>query len=341
MASGTLLTARLQAASFEKSAAVEEANHPFEAKAFLDSWWENLAGKFPVYAREGQMVGVKRPVLKGLYNLKSLRIAGWNNYYYQDLTETRFEEFLTLSRTVPWDYFEMYWNTAYTDEKNFEIFRHFGYEPVQQPAMPSPIIDINQGWEAYWQGRSAKYRRDLNKKMTTLAPLNPSLVYYNEPDAIDTFFERFFPLHWRYWDEKTGQSFYHDPREQTFIKAWCHRLAEAGQLELTGLSLGGEIANLGLNIVFNQTMYCILTMNTGVHLDCHPGLVSMHLTVQDACAKGLEKIDIGPGETHYKRKIATDFEECKTLLVFNPKSIASRFYAEKRMAQHYQPELQQ
>jgi hypothetical protein len=309
----------------------EMAVHPFESSLFYSSWWETLAAKFPILHHEGQFIKLKKKIFKGFWGLNSLRIAGWNNFYYQNFTEARLDEFLILRNQGGWDYLELVWNTAYTDASAFEVLKFYGYTPMHLPTMPCPVIDIQDGWDVFWQSKSSHYRRDLSKKLKTTAPLEPTLIFFEEPAGMDEFFERFFPLHWEYWEQKTGYSYFREPLEQEFIRLWAEKLRQAGQLQLTGLLMGGELVNLGMNIIFDETLYCILTMNTGLYQDQHPGLVSMHRLIEDACKRGLQKIDLGPGESHYKKKLATEMETCFTMLLANPKSIAGKLYCDWRV----------
>jgi hypothetical protein len=322
----------------ERLSTHETAIHPFESSLFYSTWWETLAAKFPIEAYQGQCVKLKKRVFKGMYHLHSFRIAGWNNFYYQNFTEERFEEFLSLRGQGAWDYMELAWNTAYTDASAFKALNYYGYEPVHLPTMPCPVIDIQDGWNVFWQSKSSHYRRDLTKQLNNAASLNPELVFFEGPKGLDDFFELFFPLHWAYWEQKTGQSYFRDPLEQEFICMWAAKLRAAGQLQLTGLIMGGELVNLGMNILFDDVLYCILTINTGLYLEYHPGLLSMHYLIDDACKRGMKKIDLGPGESHYKKKLATYLEPCFNMLVANPKSPAGQLYCRWRVRRADLPE---
>lgn len=321
------------------SPAMELPLHPFEDQQFFDAWWETLAAKFPIIGHQGQWVRLRKPIFKGLYHLKALRLAGWNNYYYQHFTEDRFEEFLSISRKNNWDYLELVWNREYTDPSVFDILNFYGYSPSHLPTMPCPVIDIQSGWNVYWQGKSKGYRRDLTKKLSDVSHLSPRLVFFEGISGIDEFFERFFPLHRQYWQQKTGASYFEDSRERAFIKHWATLLLASGRLQLTGLEMGGQLANLCMNIIFENTLYCILTMNTGLYPALHPGLINMHLTIEEACRLGLKKVDIGPGDSHYKKKLSTHIEPCFTMLLPNPKSIAGQLYCQWRERQSMKAQL--
>jgi hypothetical protein len=314
---------------------METPSHPFEDSLFFEAWWATLACKFPIIEHHGQWVKLRKPILKGLYQLKALRLAGWNNYYYQHFTEERFEEFLSTSRKNNWDYMELAWNREYTDPSVFEILKYYGYSPFHVLTMPCPVVDIQFGWDAYWQGKSKNYRRDLTKKLNDVSHLSPNLVFFEGMTGIEEFFDRFFPLHWQYWQQKIGMSYFEDPREQAFIKQWATLLSDAGRLQLTGLEMGGQLVNLCMNVICDNSLYCILTMNTGLYPALHPGLINMHLTIEEACRLGLKKVDIGPGDSHYKKKLSTHLESCLVMLCPNPKSMAGRLYCGWRERQAF------
>jgi len=306
--------------------AQDEPDHPFECASFFETWWETLAPKFQPTRREGQMALVEKPVFKGRFRLKTIRVAGWNNGYYQGFCENRLREFLSLSRSSAWDYFDFKGNSRYVTPRIQDLFISRGLIPLEFAAEPTHVIDIRNGWNTYWENQGPKYRRDLNKKLRDAAHLNPQLVFYTGSVGIEAFFGQFFHRHLSYWAKIGGGSYFQDPREQAFIKRWAARLEESGQLMLTGLLMGGEIVNLGMNIICNNNLYGLLTINTGLHAAYHPGLINMHLTLQHASAMGLEKMDIGPGTTNYKKKLATHQEDGYKLLVINPRSVAGQLY---------------
>lgn len=304
----------------------EEPDHPFESASFYKTWWETLASKFQPLECEGQLVLVKKPILKGHFDLKTIRIAGWNNHYYQSFNEERLEEFWALSRKTHWDYFEFFGNTAYVTPQVQDLFTARGLMPLALPAMPTAVIDISKGWDAYWADQGSKYRRDVSKKIRTAAYLDPELRFYTGTAGIETFFNQFFELHLAHWAKNGEGSYFQDSREQAFIKRWANQLDAEGNLLLTSLLMGGEVVNMGMNIICNNNLYGLLTINTGSYADHHPGLINMHLTLQQACQMGLEKMDIGPGESHYKKKLATHHEAGFKMLVINPKSVAGQLY---------------
>ena len=304
----------------------ESVCFPFEAKAFFTSWWETLASKFNPSCRYGQLAITHKPILRSPWKFRVVRIAGWNNYYYQNISQERMDDLLRLNRSEAWDYFEIYLNTAYTNPKLLEVVQYHGFPVIQLPAVPTPVINISQGWEQYWASKSAKYCRDITKKLVAAKHLHPHLIFFKGQKGIQEFFDRFFPYHLKYWEAKEGGSYFQDPCERAFILSWAERLEANGQLQLVGLNLGGEIANMSMNILNEDTLYCYLTINSGNFSHFYPGFLAMHLMVQNACEQGLLKIDIGPGETDYKKKLATHLETGLKILIINPSSILGRMY---------------
>jgi hypothetical protein len=304
----------------------EDACHPFETKAFFTSWWETLASKFNPTARYGQLVTTNKPILKSHFKLKVVHIAGWNNYYYQNISEERMDELFSLNRSEAWDYFDIYINTTYTNPNLLEVVHYHGFPIIELPAIPTPVIDISQGWEHYWTLKSSKYCRDITKKLAAAKHLDPHLIFFKGKKGIQDFFEQFFPYHLKYWALKTGGSYFQDLREQAFILSWAEHLEANNQLQLVGLNLGGKIANMSMNILNEDILYCYLTINSGYFSNFYPGLLSMHLMIKNACKQGIQKVDIGPGDTDYKKKLATHLEIGRQILIINPKSLFGRLY---------------
>ncbi|WP_373531129.1 GNAT family N-acetyltransferase [Vampirovibrio sp.] len=302
------------------------ARHPFESAPFLESWWEHLAPKFCGGEGEGQLFKTTKPVLKGLVPLQFLRQAGWNGVYYQSLNQADWESFRTLSDRTRWDCFEVRWNQTVTDSQVFNPYLRLGCKVLHTPVSGSPVIELQNGWEAYWQAKGSHHRQNINRQFKKAAHLQPELIFFEGEQGLAEFFARFFPAHQAYWQSKGEGSYFEDPRERAFIISWASKLQQSGQLCLSGLLLGGQITNLSFNVIHRNVLYALLTINTGVHHQAVPGIMALHQLTQHACAQGMETIDLGPGESTFKKKFATRVDPCFQTLIINPKSVAGQLY---------------
>lgn len=301
--------------------------YPYETAAFHSNWWMHLASKFRITDRHGDLLIHRKPLLRNMLWLNEMRIAGWNNPWPQDLTPERVASLEALrSQNSRWDYFRMTWNAEREKYQAFQLLDDLGFTLLQIPVPACPVIDLSQGWDSYMKRKSYANRKEVRRRLNNAAELNPELFVFTGPNRVERFFEEFFPYHISYWDEKTGYSYFNDPREQAFIIAWAKALEAEGHLLLHGLRLNNETVNLSMSIVMGNSLFWIFPINTGIYLDYCPGMVSLYLQIQEAVNQGIQTFHMGPGVYPYKMRASTHQEKCYDLVVFNPASIPGRLY---------------
>lgn len=299
---------------------------PYETPAFHQCWWEFLAPKFDIPVKTGDLLIVRKPVLKGLMKLREARIAGWNNAWNQDLTQKRVDELEELSHTSGWDYFRMSWLEARRQHQAINRLVEKGYPVLQRSAPIQYGIDLSNGLEGYLQGLSHNSRKSLKKKTRRGQVLNPQLVPCTEAADIDAFFAELFLHHISYWDAKAGRSYFNDVEERNFIVNWAKNLHQSGELVLERLVMGGDTVNLSMGILCGKTFYWLLTINTGLHSDYVPGIVGLYLRLEQLAAQGVTRFNMGAGDYFYKVQAANVKEACHELIVGNPRSLKGRIY---------------
>lgn len=309
-------------------------NFPYESPSFYQTWWRFLAPRFPLGVRQGDFVVHHKPLLGQLFSLKELRMAGWNNAWNQELTPERVEQLLDFSKEAPWDVFRMTWAEGLQDPAVFSRLAAAGMPTLQKPVSPQYGVDLTTGWEGYLASVSGNARKMIRRRLRRAEELNPQIRPFEGPEAIDTFFKIFFPLHLAYWDDKAGYSYFHDAHEQAFAIAWAQAQAEQGQLLLDGLYLGDELAQLSMSILTPTTHYWVLTINTGVHADAYPGLLALYLRVQQEMQLGQRRLfNMGSGDYHYKQEAANVLVPCHELWAANPRSVWGKLYLQRQARQ--------
>lgn len=313
---------------------------PYESPDFHRSWHQYLAPKFAIDKRYGDFIVHRKPVLNNLLSFRELRVAGWNNAWNQDLTEERVLDFRRIRNEWPWDYFRMQWSELRDDLQVWDMLREPGYRPVVLPGEPEYAADLSAGMDAYLASLSHSGRRDFQKKYKKAQPLSPELVYFTGgPSVVDDFFEAYFRYHIPYWDKKAGYSYFNDPHERRFIVEWSKCLQASGHLEVCALLLGGEMTSLSMNIRVGSVIYWLLPINTGIHHQYFPGLISLYLQLQRAVDEGVTLFNMGSGGYMYKRLSSNRQLRTFELIMPNPRSCRGRLYSRwlvTRLVRKYQ-----
>jgi hypothetical protein len=299
---------------------------PYETPLFQQCWWQSLASRFDIPVKMGDLLICRKKLLKGLLSLREARVAGWNNAWHQDLTATRVDALEELAHTSRWDYFRMTWSEARQNRQALDRLTQKGFLWTQKPAPTQYWIDLSEGFEGYLNSLSANGRKGLRKKYKRALPLNPELVTCHTDEAIDAFFEEFFPHHWAYWDEKSSGSYFHHAEEQQFIIQWAKALNQNGQLLLERLVLDGKTVNMSMAIRSGNAVYWLLTLNTGELLDATPGMVALYMRLEQLAAQGVTSFHMGSGDYFYKVQSANRQDTCHEVIVCNPRSLKGRIY---------------
>lgn len=303
-----------------------EEEYPYETSDFHQCWREFLAPKFDNTSYDRDFLVFRKPVLRGCIKLNELRISGWNFAWSQDLTSERITTIESVLQKVEWDCFRVIWSESRRSLQAFDHFSKKGYPLVQRPLHPQYIADLRNGFDAYLGGLGRRGRADLRKRIRRVQAMDPHLVAVDDFSEIDGFFKIFFRRHIAYWDAKVGYSYLNDPHEQAFILNWAKALHRTRNLALYKVLLNGEVITLGMHVVFGQTYYALLTINTGLYHEYVPGIISLYLRIQHVARMGGVRLNMGPGEYYHKIKSATEMENCYELVVCNPDSWRGKAY---------------
>lgn len=312
---------------------------PYETPLFQQCWWQSLASRFDIPVKVGDLLICRKKLLKGLLTLREARVAGWNNAWHQDLTAARVDALEELAHTSHWDYFRMTWSEARQNRQALERLAEKGFLWTQKPAPTQYWIDLSQGFEGYLNSLSANGRKALRKKARRSLPLNPELAPCHTDEAIDAFFEEFFPYHWAYWDAKSpASSYFHSPEERQFIIQWAKALNRKNQLLLERLVMDGKTVNMSMAIRCGDAVYWLLTLNTGELLDATPGMVALYLRLEQLAAQGVKSFHMGSGDYFYKVQSANRQDACHEVIVCNPRSLKGQLYYQWAIRQKAAPE---
>lgn len=299
---------------------------PYETALFQQCWWQTLASRFDIPVKVGDLLICRKRMLKDLVSMREARIAGWNNAWHQDLTAERIEALEELAHTSRWDYFRMTWSEARQNKQAFEKLGEKNFLWFQKPAPTQYWIDLSQGFEAYLNSLSANGRKSLKKKARRSLPLNPQMIACRTDEEIERFFEEFFPHHMAYWDEKSEGSYFHVPEERQFIVQWARALNRSGQLLLERLVMDGKTVNMSMAVRSGDAVYWLLTLNTGELLDYTPGMVALHMRLEQLASQGVQSFHMGSGDYFYKVQCASRQDACHEVIICNPRSLKGRFY---------------
>jgi len=162
-----------------------------------------------------------------------------------------------------------------------------------------PVLALPATWEDYLQSLDGKQRHELNRKMRRVAREAPDArpVAVATRADVEARLGDFLDLHRR---SRTGKARFMDARMESFFRAVCPALADAGMARIWFLDApAGPLASF-ITLEWDGT---VGLYNSGFHPDhaaLSPGLVLLGHLVRDAIARGKRRFDFLRGEERYK-----------------------------------------
>ncbi len=169
----------------------------------------------------------------------------------------------------------------------------------------SPTVSLTAGsLDAWLEGKSANFRGEMRRLRRRIAALGGT-VRASSQETLREDILTFLRLHVSRWEGRGGSAIVAQPRE------WAALFEDIGRAELDDgrfrlllLELDGEAISAQ---VFAAAQGEVLHVNGGwnerfAHLK--PSLMCIVAGIEDAFARGEERVNLGPGDQHYKLRLA-------------------------------------
>jgi hypothetical protein len=329
-----MTTAVLDRSSAILNSVLDDNSYPYDTPGFYECWWRCLSIISDIPYKQNDLLVQRKKLAKGLFQIKEARIAGWRVAWSQDLTAERVESLKRLQKDFGWDYFRMTWSEDRDEKQRLDLLKAAGYNILQFEFSPEYIIDLSNGFEAYLKSLSHNGRKALKKKVRVAQELNPRIVPITDESEIVPFYEEFFSHHIPYWAEKNGYSYFSVPAEREFTLEWAKVLYRSGVLKLDRLVMNDETVSLSMGIQTGKTFYWVLTINTGLHNNYSPGMVSLAMRTEALAKEGIETFNMGAGDYFYKVQSASRLNACREIIVINPNSWKGKLYQQWLLRKH-------
>jgi CelD/BcsL family acetyltransferase involved in cellulose biosynthesis len=227
---------------------------------------------------------------------------------------------------------------------------HFGYadesSPFYQPLakalqkhgvdveshnrQESPVIRLaGLGWEDYLMERTANFRKKIRRH--SLAARKVHQMVIREPktaEEVPVYMEHLHRLHRSRWTE--GKSLFLRPRARAFHHELARRWMAQQRVVLLVMEFSGEPVAANYAFVEGDRMWDYQGGWDVRHIELSPAkLINAH-NVQRAMARGLQEIDMLPGDIEYKSKWTQVFRQVVDLEAINPNSVRARVFQSVR-----------
>ena len=298
--------------------------HTFD---WLEVYWKHFgAGQhlrtLLVYEDDEQLAGIVPLVVRrekrrcGNVKLLTFPLDDWGSYYGPigaDPAQLLIEALRHVRRTrCDWHVISLRWLDE-SEESWRPALKEAGLYAYRSVRAVTSVSMLEQGWDAYFDSRSSKWRNNYRRAVRRLAELGePQLVRYRprgaahqETDPRWDLYEACLQVAGNSWQASSqdGTTISHDSIAD-YLRDTHEVACRLGAADVNLLMLHGSPVAFAYNYYFDRSVY---GLRIGYDPQWAKYAVGMQLYVkifQDSCERGDVRYDMGPGSVDYKRQLA-------------------------------------
>ena len=165
------------------------------------------------------------------------------------------------------------------------------------------MVDLAQGWEAYWSSRPAKFRSSMRQAQRKLDAL-PHRYFQANADTYHPVLERALQISQSRWDpEHRRDEWYEGIRD---LAAWS---APRGGLFVFGLEIEGRLAAMRILFRAGDRAYGTLQVYDPEFSAYRVGSLMTVWAFERLAASGIRVLDLGDGVMEWKERMMTHLGE--------------------------------
>ena len=321
----------------------------FQSLEWLEVYWKHYGAKQQLKVltvqHGGEIVGIVPLVVRkertkiGTLRYLTYPLDYWGSFYsalgadpHAILAEGL--EFLRKSRR-DWDLIDLRWlGVTPTDcQQTADLLTATGETPVCHLLDQTAVIQMPENWEAYLASRTGKWRNNLKRWQRKADELGEVtyLRYRPEGDPRWDLFDQCVAVAEASWqgDSSDGTTISHESI-QPFIRD-CHEAAAArGCVDLNLMYLNQKPVAFGYNYCYQGRVFGMRVGYDPAVKSCSAGSLMYAHMISDACHRGDDYFDLGPGSLDCKRQVWTDVLPIYRLTCYRKYSLPQQLMRIKR-----------
>ena len=240
-----------------------------------------------------------------------------------------------------WDLLDPRWvdNDGCDHGRTEHAMRAAGFHPKKQLWAESPEIDFRTGWDAYWDSRSKKFRRNVLRQERRLSEIGriehiryrPEGYSVGDGDPRWDLYDECVAIAGRSWQGSSGSgtTLSHDSIGD-FLRD-THAVAAAnGEVDLNLLRLDGQPIAFVYNYRHDGRLFGLRMGYDPEFASYGPGSVLIRRVIEDSCLRGDEEWNFGSGYIDVKRPWATGIRPSYRYTAFSTTSVPAQVLRLKR-----------
>jgi CelD/BcsL family acetyltransferase involved in cellulose biosynthesis len=330
--------------------AVERAGtaHPFLRHEWMRTWWEAFGGGDcqlrVLVVRSGDRITAIAPLMREtgrMYGVPVRRLRFLQNDH------TPRADVIVAER--PEQSYRAIWQALVDDRDNWDVLQlsqlpgesttretfsklaaDGGYATGVWRSGDSPYVTLNGSWDAYFSGRSAKFRQNVRNRISRLRQFGePQLEVVSDGAAIQRASEDAVRLEESGWKNDAGTAIGADEATRAFYTSLVERAMARGWLRLLFLTVNGRRIAGSFGLCYQRRLFLCKTGYDPTYAKCSPFKVLTYLLLREAFAEGLAEVDLLGDPEPWKLEWTTTTRQHDWLFVFSGTARARLLYPVK------------
>ena len=328
----------------------------FQSLDWLQVYWEHFGHdqrlRVLVAYSEGSPMGIlplcvrRERTRAGIVRCLTYPLSDWGSFFgpigpNPTLTLRAAMAYLQR-RDRDWDLLDPRWvDNDGCDHRRTELaMRSAGFHPKKQLWAESAEIDFRTGWDAYWESRDTKFRRNVRRQERRLEELGevehvryrPEGAMVGDSSPMWGLYDECVAVAARSWQgsSTSGTTLSHES-VRDFLQDAHMAAAAAGALDLNLLRLDGRPIAFVYNYHHEGRLFGLRMGYDPEFARCGPGAVLLRRLVEDSCGRGDEEWNLGAGYVKVKRPWATQYRTSYRYTAFSTTSVSAQLLRAKRV----------
>jgi CelD/BcsL family acetyltransferase involved in cellulose biosynthesis len=290
------------------------------------------------------------PYRVGTMRVLGYPLAGWGSFYGPIGPQPGATLLAGLQhiRHSPrdWDLIDLRWvdSQGIDGGQTPQAFAQAGFTFDSQEWHTSAQVELDQGWEHYWQTRTSRWRSNVRRCERRLAEhgaiehvrYRPAGMARGDGDPRWDLYDACVELARRSWQgaSTTGTTLSHEA-VQPYLRAAHASAAAAGAVDLNLLLVDGQGVAFNYNYHYRGSVYGLRSGYDPHAVSEGAGTVLLGKMIADSCVRGDRLIDLGPNYFQCKRYWLTRLHPAHHYTHFHPAGVRAQALRLKRIVKRW------
>jgi len=319
---------------WDRLVAASERRTPYMSHAWLTSWWESFGAENELrvfVVRSGEQWIAAAPMMvhrTTMYGVPIRRLEAFYNHHTPrcdfPISDHNPEVYRLLWRQMSdpdasWDAVVL---QQFSDDSpalnNFEAMAaNEGWRTGRWIGPPSPFIPLDCDFDALFQRLRPREKSNLRKRFSRLSAIAPlQLEIVRSFSEVGDAMQDGMQIEAAAWKAQAGTAIVSNPQVRSFYTNYAERAAEAGELRLCFLRLGGKRIAFFYLLDSGGVIYALKLGYDPEYQRYSPGHMLLMLILKAACHDGCREFDFQGTAERWKLVWTTQSRRYPWLFMF-------------------------